>query len=175
MLLLASAAAVPQQAVTRYTVEIVVFRYAGTAGAFAGSVPAETDEDVEITPVPSRKLAGAANRLKSNGMKILAHTAWTQSPLACEGKVCRESFRGASATQLGLAKAGIIGEVSLQRGGRFLHLGVDLTVEDGGRRYRIQEVRQVKADQAQYFDHPGIGVLALVTAAPADPAGNTKP
>ena len=33
----------------------------------------------------------------------------------------------------------------------------------GGRRYRISEVRRVKADEIQYFDHPSVGVIAVVS------------
>ena len=37
-----------------------------------------------------------------------------------------------------------------------------------GRRYRINEMRKnVRRDQIHYFDNPAVGVLAIVTAAPA--------
>jgi hypothetical protein len=169
LLLLASGSAVPQAAATRYTVEIVVFRNSGQIGALPAGTQAEAvaDDGVEMTASTSRKLGGAASKLKSSGVKILAHTAWTQAPVGCVNEACRNALRGVSAEQLGLTRLGITGKVGLQRGTN-LNLGVDLTVEDGGRRYRIREirkleVRQLRAEQPQYFDHPAIGVLAVVS------------
>ncbi len=167
LLLLASAAAVPQQAVTRYTVEIVVFRTASQTGALPDSAPRELagDDEVETTIVATRKLTSAASRLrKTGGFRVLAHTAWTQAPAGCAGADCRTLSRGVSAAHLGLARSAISGEVILKRGAQSLHLGVDLTVDDGGRRYHISEVRPVKANDIQYFDHPAVGVIAVVTA-----------
>jgi len=158
LLLLASPLVVPQQA-GRFTVEIVVFRTASQAGALIGTEPGQpvSGADVEPTNVPTRKLAGAASRLRgANGFRVLAHTAWTQ------GAANFNSRRGVSATKLGIGSSGINGKVILERG-RLLHLGIDLTIDDGGRRYHISEVRPVKADEAQYFDHPAVGVIALVT------------
>lgn len=160
-LLLAAGAAIPQQSTGRYTVEIVVFRTAGQAGAMAGTVAVEPDRDdgVEPTAVSGRRLVTAANRLKgTSGYRVLAHTAWTQMPSAWR------SGRGVPAARLGLTRAGINGRITLERGSS-LHLGVDLIIEDGGRRYHISEMRQsIKADQPQYFDHPAIGVIAVVSA-----------
>lgn len=168
ILLLASGAAIPQQAGNRYTVEIVVFRTASQAGGAAITPPATADaaDDLEMNIATSRKLTSAANRLRSAaGYRIIAHTAWTQSPVSCSGAACRTSLqRGVSAGQLGLTRAGIAGKVGLQRGDA-LHLGIDLTIDDGGRRYRIQEVRQLRrTDEPQYFDHPAVGVIAIVTS-----------
>jgi hypothetical protein len=167
MLLLASGAVLPQQAGNRYTVEIVVFRTASQAGAMPGNVPLQpaAEDGVEVSAATARKLSSAASRLRGTaGYRILAHTAWTQSPASCSGSACRTSLRGVSAAQLGLSGAGITGKVGLQRGDA-LHVGVDLTIDDGGRRYHIQEVRQLKRlDQPQYFDHPAVGVLAVVSS-----------
>lgn len=166
-MLLASAAAIPQTAANRYTVEILVFRTASQTAGLPGGEPAATtpDDGVEMTAVSTRKLAGAAARLRSTaGYRILAHTAFAQTPTSCSRDACRNSLRGVSAAQLGLTRTGISGKVGLQRG-ESLHLGIDLTIDDGGRRYRIQEVRQLrKTDQPQYFDHPAVGVVAVITA-----------
>jgi hypothetical protein len=159
LLLLASPLVVPQQS-GRFTIEIVVFRTASQTGALIGTEPSQpvSGADVEPTSVANRRLAGAASRLRgANGFRVLAHTAWTQ------GAASFNSRRGVSATKLGINSAGINGKVILERG-RLLHLGIDLTIDDGGRRYHISEVRPVKADEAQYFDHPSVGIIALVTA-----------
>jgi len=168
-LVLASAMAVPQQARPRYTVEIVVFRTASQVGGAPVGAPiaSPADDEVDVASATPRKLTTAASRLRATaGYRVLAHTAWTQSATSCSRDACRSSQRGTSAEQAGLARAGIAGKVILQRGSN-LFLGVDLVIDDGGRRYHIQEVRQVKADQPQYFDHPAVGVLAVFT--PASP------
>jgi hypothetical protein len=121
-----------------------------------------TDDGVEATLVPTGRLGTAANRLRArtSGFRVLGHAAWTQAPAAFNSR------RGVSAAQLGLA-GGIAGKVMLERN-EYLHLGVDLTIEDGGRRYRINEMRKnVRRDQIHYFDNPAVGVLAIITAAPA--------
>jgi hypothetical protein len=167
LMLLASAAAIPQTASSRYTVEILVFRTTSQTAGLPGGAPAATvpDDGVEMTAVTARKLTSAAARLRTNaGYRILAHTAFSQTPTSCARDACRNSLRGVSAAQLGLTRAGISGKVGLQRG-ESLHLGIDLTIDDGGRRYRIQEVRQLrKTDQPQYFDHPAVGVIAVISA-----------
>lgn len=159
LLLLASLAAIPQQAGNRYTVEIVVFRNGAQAGALQQSAATQSGgDDVVASAVATRRLATAAGRLRAaSGIRVLAHTAWAQAPAAWNSR------RGVSATRLGIAGSGVAGKVILERG-QFLHLGVDLIVEDGGQRYRIHEVRRVKPDETQYFDHPAVGILALVTA-----------
>lgn len=167
--LLASGAmpALPE-APSLYTVEIVVFRGGGDAGALPDTAPPPTvtDDDVEVTPVPTTRLGAAAAKLRgrNSGFRVLAHTAWTQAPTAWNSR------RGASSAQLELA-AGITGKVFLYRGD-VLSLGLDLTVEDGGRRFHISQVhRNVKTSEIYYFDHPSVGVLAVVSAAPAPAPG----
>jgi hypothetical protein len=164
LLTLCSASALPQSPAS-YTVEIVVFRNGSDAAALPGAAtppvaslaPAQSS-DIEATPVAASKLVSATARLrnKSSGFRVLAHAAWTQAPAGWNSR------RGVSAAQLGLGE-GISGKVILERG-QYLHFGVDLTIEDGGKRYHIDEVRQVKPNQIHYLDHPAVGVLAIVTA-----------
>jgi hypothetical protein len=161
--LLAWAATAMPQTASLYTVEIIVFRNPGTNGALPPNVipPMVGDDGIEATPVATAKLNAAARKLASAGeFKVLAHTAWTQGPTAWN------SGRGVSARQLGLGN-GVDGKISLERNEVYpLNLRLDLIVEEGGNRFRIQEVRRnVKVDQIQYFDHPSVGVLAIVTRA----------
>jgi hypothetical protein len=44
----------------------------------------------------------------------------------------------------------------------YLHLGMTLTMSDSGT-YTIDEMRSVKYNEKQYFDHPAFGVIALVS------------
>jgi hypothetical protein len=153
--------ALPQAA--GYTVEIIVFRNGTDEGALADSSarPGFAGDDVVATAT-SRKLGGSVTRLNNGGLRVLGHAAWRQAPTPFPQTTAALSLRrGVSATQLGVP--GITGKVIFERG-TYLHLGVDLLVEDRGKRYRITEVRQVKADEIHYFDHPAIGVLAVVSA-----------
>lgn len=156
-LLAAATPALPQAAAApRFTVEILVFRSGDEAALEPGaSSSGNAGADVAATPVATSRLGGAASKLRTGGgYRVLAHSAWTQGPAAWNSR------RGVSARELGLP--GIEGKVILERG-QYLHLGVDLTIDDGGRRYRINEVRRVKPDEVQYFDHPAVGVIAVVT------------
>jgi hypothetical protein len=167
LLALGAAIAQPAELPSLYTVEIVVFRGSGNAGALPDktTVPAFSDDGIEAAPAPLGKLTNAATRLRSRGgMRVLAHKAWTQGPTAWG------SGRGVSASQLALGD-GVEGKISLERGENPLNVRLDLVLEEGGRRFRINEVRRnVKAGQVLYFDHPSFGVLAIVTAATATPA-----
>jgi hypothetical protein len=152
----------PQQsAPTRYTVEILVFRGGGGGGsedlsASTSGIGATTGS-IASAPDTQRRLGDAAARLRATaGYRVIAHTAWVQSPAAWNSR------RGISAEQLGLANAGITGTVVLERG-QYLHLGFDLHISDGNRSYTLAELRRVRPNERQYFDHPAVGIIALVT------------
>jgi hypothetical protein len=154
--------AVPQQQPSRYTVEIIVFRTEATAPAAPTPMSdlgnaTSSASDMEITSTSVRRLVGAAQKLRNSpGLKVLAHKAWTQAPAGWN------SGRSASAAKLGLSSAGISGRITLERG-QYLHVGFDLTVDEGGQRYHLNELRRIKPDEIHYFDHPAIGVVAVVT------------
>jgi len=147
--------ALPQSS-GNYVVEILVFRNGEAAGALGetASRVRVTGDDVAATTVSSRKLGGSVTRLNNRNLRVLGHAAWKQAPSGWKSR------RGVSTSQLGLP--GMDGKVILERG-EFLHLGIDMVVEDGGKRYHLNEVRQVKLDEIQYFDHPAIGVIAIVS------------
>lgn len=161
---LCAATAMPQVA-SLYTVEILVFRNAGTAGALPdnSASPAILDDGIEATPAVTSKLVAAARRLADAGeFRVLAHTAWTQGPSAWPEGAPWYSGRGISTRQIGIGNV-VDGRIYLLQG-RQLNLGMVLTVEDGGRRYQLSETRTVKANEINYYDHPAVGVLAIVTA-----------
>ena len=161
-LLLASLPVASQQTPSRYDVEIIVFRITGNAGTEdlnVASPPVNAAGGMQITPTTQRRLSDEASRLRAaGGFQVLAHTAWTQAPAAWNSR------RGVSTAQLGIEDAGITGTVFIERG-QYLHLGFDLRVDQGGHLYTISEVRRVKAGEAQYFDHPSVGILALISPA----------
>ncbi len=157
LLMFAAVPAIPQGS-PRYTVEIVVFRNGGQGAPVDPQLAAPAGgDDIEPMIVASRRLGGAATRLRGTaGYKVLGHTAWVQ------GAASFNSRRGVSVSRLGMGGSGVQGKVILERG-QYLHLGIDLVVDEGGRRYRISEVRRVKTDEIQYFDHPSVGVIAVVS------------
>lgn len=170
LLLAVGMPALPQQPAGQYTVEVIVFRNGSqTGGALPGSTPLPGGGEVEPTIVSGRKLGGAASRLRSAGYRVLAHTAWTQGPTTWEqvqGTRDWNAQRGVAASRLGMTNAGVHGKFIFERG-TYLHFGMDLVVDDGGQRYRLREVRQnVKVNEVQYFDHPAIGVIAVISAGP---------
>lgn len=140
-----------------YTVEIIVFRNGSESGALAATTARATftGDDVAPTGTGTRKLGGAVTRLNGGGKRVLGHAAWKQAPTSFNSR------RGVSTARVGLE--GITGKVIFERG-TYLHLGIDLEVEDAGRRYRLNEVRRVKTDELHYFDHPAIGVMAILSA-----------
>lgn len=154
-----------------YTIEIVIFRNGGAAGGEDLAAPAtrgdRTDSDSggpggvmklgEVLPASRHKLKDVAGRLNANGgHKVLAHVAWTQTAAGWN------SNGGISAEQLGLSAAGFTGQVQLERG-LYLHLGFNLQYTAGATRLSLSELRRVKFAERNYYDHPGLGIVALVT------------
>jgi hypothetical protein len=159
-LLGASLPAVPQAAGSAYTVEFVLFRTDGGTVEPATTAPSLSSSaaDITVTPVTTHRLAGAASKLRSaGGYKVIAHVAWTQVPTAWNSR------RGVPVGELGVDVPGLTGSVILERGQRNLRLGFDLKFEEGGRSMQLAQFQPLKVDEAQYFDHPQLGVVALVT------------
>jgi len=159
-LLTVSLPAVPQTAASAYTVEFVLFRTDAGSGEESSTPPSlhSSAADVVITPVTTRRLAGAASKLRgAGGYKVIAHVAWSQVPTAWNSR------RGVPFSELGLDVPGLTGSVILERGQRTLRLGFDLKYEEGGRSLQLAQFQPLKVDEAQYFDHPQLGVVALVT------------
>lgn len=147
-----------------YTVEIVVFRNGGDIGALADAAagPYYGGDDVEAVAVTSRRLGGSVSRLNNSGLRVLGQAAWRQDPAPWQqNRTAWDTARGVSASRLGASS--VTGKVVFLRG-EYLHLGLDLLVEDRGKRYRLHELRQqIKTDQILYFDHPAIGAIAYIT------------
>jgi hypothetical protein len=158
--LLAAPAMTQQAQPARYSVEIIVFRTGGDVPSDAAAGAAEASgAGLQATLSTNRRLSDAASRLRAaGGYRVLGHAAWTQSPAAFNSR------RGVSVSQLDMGGSGLSGTVILERG-QYLHLGFDLRVTDGSRSWVINEVRRVKTNERQYFDHPAVGIIALVTPA----------
>lgn len=150
--------ALTQQQPAAYTVEIVVFRTAGASPTNDASAPGAADAGISSRPASGQRLGDVAGRLRASGAyRVVGQAAWTQAPAPWNSR------RGVSAAQVGLG-GGLAGTVILERG-QFLHLGFDLRYTEGDRSWHLNEVRRVRPNERQYFDHPALGVIAVVTPA----------
>jgi hypothetical protein len=174
----ATPAAVPQQAAgtgaaTAYAVEVVVFRNGGAEGAEnLGETQRNLSQDsdsgtatdaarnsrlIQILAADRYRMGDVVSRLNaSGGHRTVARAAWLQTASAWNSR------SGIPVEQLGLSNAGISGVVYLERG-QYLHLGFNLTFATGSGRYSMVEIRRVRLNERQYFDHPGFGVIAVVS------------
>ena len=158
---------------TVYNVELLVFSGNGgsaedwsapgarvpAGGGDSSSGNAQVGRFVAALPLSQFQLANEAAKLRASGRyQILTHIAWQQTASTWGTKA------GFTLARLGSQAGGLSGLIYLERG-TYLHLGVNLAYNTGGPTYRIGESRRVKFYDRQYYDHPVIGVLAMVTPA----------
>lgn len=153
-----------------YQVEVVIFR----------SVTPPVNEDFSAAPegrgfdggpaqdVPppallrkldasQMQLGALAARLRSSGgWQVLAHSGWIQSATDWP------HHGGLDLADVGLAAPELHGSIYLERGQQYLHLGVDLHL-GGQPGWSLRELRKIKYNEKNYFDHPGFGVIAIVS------------
>ncbi len=176
LLILAMTQATPLQAASAggtgaYQVELVIFRVAEAPSGEDLSVPAEGrgfshQIDTGATPpaiyrsleASQMQLGAVASKLRSSGSwRVLAHAGWVQ------GATDWPKHVGISLEQLGINVPGLSGSVFVERG-QFLHLGLDLHLGENPT-WSLSELRKVKFNEKNYFDHPGFGVIAIVSPA----------
>jgi len=163
-----------QGAANLYTVEIIVFRDASVGAAEDWTAPPQgrgfgnestrggTPQVQRLLPATDYKLAAIESTLRSSGAwRPIAHAAWVQTAANWGTHI------GISLSDLGINAPGLSGLIYLERA-TYLHLGVEMTLSAGAS-YSISEMRSVKYNERQYFDHPAFGVIAVVS--PAAPAG----
>jgi Peptidoglycan-binding protein, CsiV len=188
----APALAAPTPAANVYNVEIIVFRVTqalGGAENWSAQSAHEYNSDGEaaegtkgvgrfvgLLPQTSWQLTSIENKMKSTGLYVpIAHVAWAQTASDWGTRA------GFSLARLGVDVPGLTGTVFLERG-QFLHLGMSLSYAPAnppagmgagpGTTFTMNESRRIKYYDRNYFDHPGFGVIALVTPAQgARPAG----
>ena len=187
--LLAGSAGAQQStaAIQSYDVELVIFRILSSNGtpeewaAEKGLAPQQlTVPDDESTPATTAtpapapvattmetfpslptsrfKLAAVDESLRrSRNYQSLGHFGWTQP-----GFPRTEAHYMSIDSQVA---PGLTGRVALSRG-RYLHLTLDLVLEDSsGERFILQHTRRMRSNERHYIDHPKFGVIALVTPA----------
>lgn len=105
-----------------------------------------------------RALDAVARRLNTGEYRLLWHQAWVQPPQEGAG----EALTLLAGLGQGPADPELAGRISLSLG-RFLHLGMDLELGSGtGAEAQLRQRRRIRLGQDQYYDHPRIGVIAVV-------------
>jgi hypothetical protein len=165
-----------------YAVELIVFRVTSPSGnEDMSAVPpgrgfgnestrgGGTPHVLRILPASDYRLAGVENTLRGSGAwRPIAHAAWIQTA-ANWG-----THMGIALGDLGINTPGLSGMVFLERA-TYLHLGLELTLNSGGISYTIKEMRSVKYNERQYFDHPAFGVIAVVSPVNANSGSGAAP
>lgn len=179
----APAAATP--AANVYNIEVIVFRVTqalGGAENWSAQTAREYSADgdaaegsrnvgrfVGLLPQTTWQLTPMENKLRSTGLYVpVAHVAWSQTASDWGTRA------GFTLTRLGLDVPGLSGTVFLERG-QFLHLGMALSYAPAnppaglgagpGTMFTMNDSRRIRYYEPNYYDHPGFGVIALVTPA----------
>lgn len=143
----------------QYRFEMILFERPGGGGSETWpEAPEDLPEtaghtDLRSVAVGGRDLGREAAALDRQGMNVLAHIAWVQSPPPL-----------ASNSWYGLEAGRVSGLVRVRRG-RFLHLDTDLVLHDAmnGQPYHVRHKRRMRSDELHYVDHPKVGVLVEAT------------
>jgi peptidoglycan-binding protein CsiV len=154
-------------ATNAYVVEVLVFenRLPELEGSelWTRNSPAAAAPDVSGAIVLSESApanSSLAAALQRDGTyRVLAHHRWRQTA---------EEKSATKAIRLRNPSGQLDGTVRFYMS-RFLHVDVDLALQEqtgvaGGVTYRLTEHRRVKTQEANYFDHPKLGVLVRVSA-----------
>lgn len=149
-----------------YSVEVIVFRAPGGGDGGTAAPPrggGDSSGSVQVAryigPLPGGKmqLGAARERLARGGYRVLAHTGWVQTAGSWGSR------SGLPLERLGIRVPGLAGSFMLERGS-LLHLGMNLRYAgDGGSTAQINEIRRVRFNERNYYDHPSLGVIAVVT------------
>jgi hypothetical protein len=162
-----------------YEVEMVVFRASNIGAPEDWSITPSgrgfgnestrggSSQLLRVLPPSDYKLGAVETGLRSSGAwRPIAHTAWIQTAANWGTHV------GIALADLGINTPGLSGMVYLERG-TYLHLGMNLTLS-GDASFVINEMRSVKYNEKQYFDHPAFGVIALVSPVPRSSGASTR-
>lgn len=168
------ATALPQAAAPpAYDVEILVFANTGGAREEASSTArgatreggdratgaAQSARFLGPLPPGRLKLGALREKLAANGgYRVLAHAGWSQVPASWGSRT------GLALQSVGVNVPGLSGQVQLERGS-YLHLGFTLRYVPPGATspQELSELRRVKFNERHYYDHPAIGVIAVVS------------
>lgn len=152
-----------------YQVEILIFRAATPPTGEDLGVAAEgrgfgRQSDPSVAPPEvlrtlegtHMQLGGMASKLRASGAwTVLAHAAWVQTATDWPNHL------GLTLEQLGIKAEGLSGTVYVEHG-QYLHLGLDLKLGTDPP-WSLSELRKIRYNEKNYFDHPGFGVIAIVS------------
>ncbi len=155
-----------------YDVEMVVFRASALGAAEDWNVlppgrgfgtnsgrSAQPPDVVRVLPSSAYVLDGVVRRLRTSGAwSPIAHAAWVQTAPPWG------SHLGVPLSALGVSVPGLSGNVYLERAPLYMHLGFDLSLQGRTGTYTIDEMRNVRQNEKEYFDHPAFGIIAVVRA-----------
>lgn len=137
----------------------------GSDGADEPPVAASPLARGYATPRAPLTLTNVAARLNTGGYRLLWHQAWVQPAT----DATPADLGVLAALGQGRATEALSGAISLWQG-RFLHLGMELEWRSAdGLEAELRQRRRVRPGVDQYFDHPRIGAIAVVTELRADP------
>jgi hypothetical protein len=159
-----------QTSAALYEVELIVFRSSSVSGgedwdalppgrgfgstaARGGAVP----QVLRVLTAGDYRLGTIEATLKASGAwRPIAHAAWIQTA-ANWG-----THTGIALADVGINVPDLSGMIYLERAPIYLHLGFDVHLSAGAT-YTIKEMRSVRYNDKQYFDHPAFGIIAVVT------------
>ena len=153
-----------------YGVEIIVFRNSSVGGSedWAAEPPGRgfgssatrggpAPQVLRVLAASDYRLGTIEATLKASGAwRPIAHAAWIQTA-ANWG-----THSGIALADVGINVPDLNGMIYLERAPIYLHLGFDLHLSAGAT-YTIKEMRSVRYNDKQYFDHPAFGIIAVVT------------
>ncbi len=156
-----------------YQVEVLIFRAVAESVGEDLSAPAEgrgfrgqnetgaaPPEIVRALDAAQMQLGSVATKLRASGeWTVLAHAAWVQTATDWPQHL------GLTLAQLGINAEGLRGTIYLEHG-QYLHLGFDLQLGSEPA-WSLRELRRIRYNEKNYFDHPGFGVIAIVSPARA--------
>lgn len=170
LVLVASPPAITQGAVaSTYNIEVLIFRMNGPREGEPGAAAARSASGdsaqgatqvaryVGALPATKLQLAGARQKLAGAGYRVLAHTGWTQTASSWGSR------NGLAVERVGLQVPGLSGQFLLERGS-LLHFGMNLRyTPEGGAALQMSEIRRIRFNEKNYYDHPGLGMVAVIT------------
>ena len=185
-------AAAPSGSQNVYNIEIVIFRVNQALGGpenwniqasrnygsedESGNSSRNVGRFVGALSTDKFQLTDVENKLRSSGLYVpVAHVAWSQTASDWGTRA------GFTVQKIGINAEGLTGTIFLERG-MYLHLGMALSYSPAnapagmaagpGTTFQMSESRRIRFYERNYYDHPGFGVIALVTPAQgARPAG----
>jgi hypothetical protein len=159
-----------QSSASAYIVEVIIFRASsvpsnedwdalppGRGFGSASSRGGPTPQVLKVLPATDYRLDAVEQSLKTSGAwHPIAHAAWVQTAANWGTQA------GIDLGSIGINSPALSGMVYLERAPIYMHLGFEVHLSAGAT-YTIREMRSVRYNDKQYFDHPAFGIIAMVT------------